>query len=148
MVFQSLSLTVHFGDGEKGTGKTMTLCHVIHYCARQGWLVLHIPDGKNTDAVVLLHQLHMGCGRCCCKRRVEKASKAQTPPNKVEQNDSYFHVLSHAYHQPLCTGSEYDKMTYCVWVCVTSSALKGESSLLSMVGFFYQCSRIRATNTP
>ncbi|NXE84538.1 RT29 protein, partial [Cochlearius cochlearius] len=30
--------------GEKGTGKTMTLCHVIHYCARQGWLVLHIPD--------------------------------------------------------------------------------------------------------
>ncbi|KFP10789.1 hypothetical protein Z169_02036, partial [Egretta garzetta] len=30
--------------GEKGTGKTMTLCHVVHYCARQGWLVLHIPD--------------------------------------------------------------------------------------------------------
>ncbi|XP_030330098.1 28S ribosomal protein S29, mitochondrial isoform X1 [Strigops habroptila] len=30
--------------GEKGTGKTMTLCHVIHYCTRQGWLVLHIPD--------------------------------------------------------------------------------------------------------
>ncbi|KAJ7417405.1 28S ribosomal protein S29, mitochondrial [Willisornis vidua] len=32
------------GDGERGTGKTMTLCHVIHYCSRQGWLVLHIPD--------------------------------------------------------------------------------------------------------
>ncbi|XP_010210930.1 PREDICTED: 28S ribosomal protein S29, mitochondrial [Tinamus guttatus] len=30
--------------GEKGTGKTMTLCHVVHYCARQGWLVLHVPD--------------------------------------------------------------------------------------------------------
>ncbi|XP_075580479.1 small ribosomal subunit protein mS29 isoform X3 [Pelecanus crispus] len=30
--------------GERGTGKTMTLCHVVHYCARQGWLVLHIPD--------------------------------------------------------------------------------------------------------
>ncbi|XP_053906636.1 28S ribosomal protein S29, mitochondrial isoform X3 [Cuculus canorus] len=30
--------------GEKGTGKTMTLCHVVHYCSRQGWLVLHIPD--------------------------------------------------------------------------------------------------------
>ncbi|XP_054662044.1 28S ribosomal protein S29, mitochondrial isoform X3 [Grus americana] len=30
--------------GEKGTGKTMTLCHVVHYCTRQGWLVLHIPD--------------------------------------------------------------------------------------------------------
>uniref|UniRef100_A0A8C3GNF6 Small ribosomal subunit protein mS29 n=1 Tax=Cairina moschata TaxID=8855 RepID=A0A8C3GNF6_CAIMO len=30
--------------GERGTGKTMTLCHVVHYCAKQGWLVLHIPD--------------------------------------------------------------------------------------------------------
>uniref|UniRef100_A0A8C8ECA6 Small ribosomal subunit protein mS29 n=1 Tax=Otus sunia TaxID=257818 RepID=A0A8C8ECA6_9STRI len=30
--------------GEKGTGKTMTLCHVVHHCTRQGWLVLHIPD--------------------------------------------------------------------------------------------------------
>lgn len=29
----------------------MTLCHVVHYCARQGWLVLHIPDGKNTGAL-------------------------------------------------------------------------------------------------
>ncbi|NWQ83028.1 RT29 protein, partial [Columbina picui] len=38
------SLTVSTGDGERGTGKTMTLCHVVHYCARQGWLVLHVPD--------------------------------------------------------------------------------------------------------
>ncbi|XP_053133229.1 28S ribosomal protein S29, mitochondrial [Hemicordylus capensis] len=30
--------------GEKTTGKTMTLCHAIHYCARQNWLILHIPD--------------------------------------------------------------------------------------------------------
>uniref|UniRef100_A0A669QVY4 Small ribosomal subunit protein mS29 n=1 Tax=Phasianus colchicus TaxID=9054 RepID=A0A669QVY4_PHACC len=30
--------------GERGTGKTMTLCHVVHFCVRQGWLVLHIPD--------------------------------------------------------------------------------------------------------
>ncbi|XP_064257612.1 small ribosomal subunit protein mS29 isoform X2 [Passer domesticus] len=30
--------------GERGTGKTMTLCHVVHYCWRQGWLVVHIPD--------------------------------------------------------------------------------------------------------
>ncbi|XP_054662043.1 28S ribosomal protein S29, mitochondrial isoform X2 [Grus americana] len=42
--FWRLSLTVRVGDGEKGTGKTMTLCHVVHYCTRQGWLVLHIPD--------------------------------------------------------------------------------------------------------
>lgn len=40
------SLTDCVGDGERGTGKTMTLCHVVHFCARQGWLVLHIPDGK------------------------------------------------------------------------------------------------------
>ncbi|XP_062821259.1 small ribosomal subunit protein mS29 isoform X2 [Anolis carolinensis] len=30
--------------GEKSTGKTMTLCHAIHYCARQNWFILHIPD--------------------------------------------------------------------------------------------------------
>nr|XP_014347294.1 PREDICTED: 28S ribosomal protein S29, mitochondrial [Latimeria chalumnae] len=30
--------------GQKGTGKTMTLCNAVHYCAKQGWLVLHIPD--------------------------------------------------------------------------------------------------------
>lgn len=47
-------MTIHVGDGEKGTGKTMTLCHVVHYCTRQGWLVLHIPDGKNTDAVCVI----------------------------------------------------------------------------------------------
>uniref|UniRef100_A0A8C5VDP4 Small ribosomal subunit protein mS29 n=1 Tax=Microcebus murinus TaxID=30608 RepID=A0A8C5VDP4_MICMU len=33
--------------GEKGTGKTLSLCHVIHFCAKQDWLILHIPDGKN-----------------------------------------------------------------------------------------------------
>ncbi|XP_074385522.1 small ribosomal subunit protein mS29 isoform X1 [Zonotrichia albicollis] len=30
--------------GERGTGKTLTLCHVVHYCCRQGWLLLHVPD--------------------------------------------------------------------------------------------------------
>uniref|UniRef100_A0A6J0U498 Small ribosomal subunit protein mS29 n=1 Tax=Pogona vitticeps TaxID=103695 RepID=A0A6J0U498_9SAUR len=30
--------------GEQLTGKTMTLCHAVHYCARQNWLILHIPD--------------------------------------------------------------------------------------------------------
>ncbi|XP_012994847.3 28S ribosomal protein S29, mitochondrial isoform X2 [Esox lucius] len=30
--------------GLKGSGKTMSLCHTIHYCSTQGWLVLHIPD--------------------------------------------------------------------------------------------------------
>ncbi|XP_075419000.1 small ribosomal subunit protein mS29 [Tenrec ecaudatus] len=30
--------------GEKGTGKTLSLCHAVHFCAKQDWLVLHIPD--------------------------------------------------------------------------------------------------------
>lgn len=30
--------------GLKGSGKTMSLCHTIHFCYMQGWLVLHIPD--------------------------------------------------------------------------------------------------------
>jgi len=30
--------------GETGTGKTLSLCHVIHFCAKQDWLILHIPD--------------------------------------------------------------------------------------------------------
>lgn len=39
------TLTIH-QDGLNGTGKTMSLCHAIHYCYTQGWLVLHIPDGE------------------------------------------------------------------------------------------------------
>lgn len=30
--------------GEKGTGKTLSLCHAVHFCAKHDWLVLHIPD--------------------------------------------------------------------------------------------------------
>ncbi|XP_012870834.1 PREDICTED: 28S ribosomal protein S29, mitochondrial isoform X1 [Dipodomys ordii] len=30
--------------GEKGTGKTLSLCHVTHFCAKHDWLILHIPD--------------------------------------------------------------------------------------------------------
>lgn len=30
--------------GLKGTGKTMSLCHTVHFCYMQGWLVLHVPD--------------------------------------------------------------------------------------------------------
>ncbi|XP_053330546.1 28S ribosomal protein S29, mitochondrial [Spea bombifrons] len=33
--------------GKRGTGKSLTLCHVLHYCHRQGWLLLHIPDAHN-----------------------------------------------------------------------------------------------------
>ncbi|XP_031431720.1 28S ribosomal protein S29, mitochondrial isoform X2 [Clupea harengus] len=30
--------------GANGCGKTISLCHALHYCYTQGWLVLHIPD--------------------------------------------------------------------------------------------------------
>ncbi|KAK7878849.1 hypothetical protein WMY93_030875 [Mugilogobius chulae] len=30
--------------GTSGSGKTLSLCHTIHFCYTQGWLVLHIPD--------------------------------------------------------------------------------------------------------
>ncbi|XP_042346745.1 28S ribosomal protein S29, mitochondrial [Plectropomus leopardus] len=30
--------------GLKGSGKTMSLCHAVHFCYTQGWLVLHVPD--------------------------------------------------------------------------------------------------------
>ncbi|XP_051574449.1 28S ribosomal protein S29, mitochondrial-like [Myxocyprinus asiaticus] len=30
--------------GLNGTGKTMSLCHTLHYCYTQGRLNLHIPD--------------------------------------------------------------------------------------------------------
>lgn len=33
---------VFYGTG--GGGKTMSLCHTVHFCYTQGWLILHIPD--------------------------------------------------------------------------------------------------------
>ncbi|XP_060937176.1 28S ribosomal protein S29, mitochondrial [Limanda limanda] len=30
--------------GLRGSGKTMSLCHTVHFCHTQGWLVLHVPD--------------------------------------------------------------------------------------------------------
>lgn len=30
--------------GVKGSGKTMSLCHAVHFCYSQGWVVLHVPD--------------------------------------------------------------------------------------------------------
>uniref|UniRef100_A0A8C8W0J0 Small ribosomal subunit protein mS29 n=1 Tax=Peromyscus maniculatus bairdii TaxID=230844 RepID=A0A8C8W0J0_PERMB len=30
--------------GEQGTGKTLNLCHAVHFCPKHDWLVLHIPD--------------------------------------------------------------------------------------------------------
>uniref|UniRef100_A0A8C4N7U6 Small ribosomal subunit protein mS29 n=1 Tax=Eptatretus burgeri TaxID=7764 RepID=A0A8C4N7U6_EPTBU len=30
--------------GKKGSGKSITLNHIVHYCATQGWLTVHVPD--------------------------------------------------------------------------------------------------------
>lgn len=59
------SLTPSVLDGEKGTGKTLSLCHIIHFCAKQDWLILHIPDGKNFSlhcAGVCLPGPEIACG--------------------------------------------------------------------------------------
>lgn len=32
--------------GRKGSGKTMTLNHIIHHCQAAGWLIAHIHSGK------------------------------------------------------------------------------------------------------
>lgn len=47
-------------DGLKGAGKTMSLCHVVHFCYIQGWLVLHIPDGetKHWNVKLPAHNSH------------------------------------------------------------------------------------------
>ncbi|ERE92245.1 28S ribosomal protein S29 [Cricetulus griseus] len=40
----ALSSLYPFPHGEKGTGKTLSLCHAVHFCAKHDWLILHIPD--------------------------------------------------------------------------------------------------------
>nr|DBA13795.1 TPA: hypothetical protein GDO54_004835 [Pyxicephalus adspersus] len=30
--------------GKPGTGKSLILCHILHYCHSQGWLIVHLPD--------------------------------------------------------------------------------------------------------
>lgn len=57
-----VSLTASALDGEKGTGKTLSLCHIIHFCAKQDWLILHIPDGKNFLPSLCWGQLFCYCG--------------------------------------------------------------------------------------
>lgn len=32
--------------GERGTGKTATLLHTVHWARREGWITLHIPSGR------------------------------------------------------------------------------------------------------
>ena len=34
-------------DGVRGTGKTSQLLHAVHYARHSGWLVLHIPRGRD-----------------------------------------------------------------------------------------------------
>ncbi|XP_041035612.1 28S ribosomal protein S29, mitochondrial [Carcharodon carcharias] len=30
--------------GQRGCGKTLTLCNAVHFCAKQDWLILHVPN--------------------------------------------------------------------------------------------------------
>eukprot|EP00058_Branchiostoma_floridae_P024465 XP_002609955.1 hypothetical protein BRAFLDRAFT_124381 [Branchiostoma floridae] len=42
-----LILNINTTDGIRGTGKTLCLCHVLHYCTKQGWVVLFFPKVSN-----------------------------------------------------------------------------------------------------
>lgn len=42
-------------DGLKGSGKTISLCHTLHFCYTQRWLVLHVPDGKTNSNHTSVH---------------------------------------------------------------------------------------------
>ncbi|XP_071965738.1 small ribosomal subunit protein mS29-like [Antedon mediterranea] len=33
--------------GSRGSGKTLSLMHIMHYCLNQGWLIVHIPNANN-----------------------------------------------------------------------------------------------------
>lgn len=33
-------------DGEKGTGKSITLAHLLHYAHEEGFLIVHVPWGE------------------------------------------------------------------------------------------------------
>ncbi len=39
--------------GKPGSGKTMSLSHIIHYCHSQGWLIVQIPCGKLNQSRLL-----------------------------------------------------------------------------------------------
>ncbi|XP_077989393.1 small ribosomal subunit protein mS29-like [Glandiceps talaboti] len=36
--------------GKRGSGKTLTLAHVIHYCQTEGWVVVHVPSGHGWNS--------------------------------------------------------------------------------------------------
>lgn len=33
-------------DGENGSGKSLTLAHLLHYAHEQGFLIVHVPWGE------------------------------------------------------------------------------------------------------
>ena len=52
--WHSLTTIWWCADGGTGSGKSLSLAHVIHYCVTAGWFILLAPNGK--DTVFALHE--------------------------------------------------------------------------------------------
>lgn len=40
------SLTYFNSVGPDGSGKSLTLMHILHYCLQKNMVVIHVPNGK------------------------------------------------------------------------------------------------------
>ena len=86
-------------DGPDGSGKSVTLMHILHYCYLKDWLILHVPDGKllcygfNISAVIF--HIYTDCYDEPCIMMIFKRTNKVTFFIKIlywEQlvSDSYF----------------------------------------------------------
>lgn len=43
-----MSSLKHGSDGKRGSGKSLTIAHVLHFCFQEKWLLVHVPWGTCT----------------------------------------------------------------------------------------------------
>nr|XP_033779942.1 28S ribosomal protein S29, mitochondrial [Geotrypetes seraphini] len=81
--------------GWKGTGKSLTLCHVIHYCARKDWLLVHVPD---------VHILVKNC-----KELVQSSHKKGRYDQPLEASSwlKYFKITNERFLKQILTQQRY-----------------------------------------
>eukprot|EP00794_Sanderia_malayensis_P009686 gene9686-10674_t len=83
-------------DGDDGTGKSITLCHVIHYCSCAKWLIIHVPSiSKITNS----------------KEPVEPSSWKEgrfDQPQEAADWLKAFKTVNHSYLDTLKTTKDYE----------------------------------------
>jgi hypothetical protein len=42
-----ISITPLIADGKTGVGKSLSLAHIVHYGSSAGFVLVHVPWGKN-----------------------------------------------------------------------------------------------------